>query len=305
MRRLVAVLLSMSLLATGGCGPAIRGGPPSTLDVPADTSDTDRTSKMRLSLAGRDLLLADTDAKRNDVLGPRLVLIDQVYETYVSNLRRDKAIMDLATGLAGLAIGVAGTLTDGVTAKTNYAAAGTLLSGGVAIVDQTLFYEQTVLALVAAMDASRAQVRLTIETGMTKDLDTYPGRDAFRDLQAYERAGTLLAAISYVSATSRGIQSDAEADLKNVRDIVKLSPQQIDLKACSTRSLFTANPKRTAPALLKAAQALGVTVDDADKSDADKIAAQLRALNRDADPAGVAKINKALADAGVLNDCTS
>lgn len=305
MRWLIVLLVSLTLLSTSGCGPAIRGGPPSTLDVPADTSDTSSTNPIRLSLAGRDLLLAATDVERNEVLGRRLVLVDQVYETYIKDLRRDKAVMDLATGLAGLAIGVAGTLTDGIAAKTNYAAAGTLLSGGVAIVDQTLFYEQTVLALVAAMDANRAQVRLAIETAMTGDLEKYPGRDAFRDLQTYERAGTLLAAITYVSATSHGIQSDAEAEIKKVRDIVKLSPQQIDLKTCSTRSLFATNPKRTVPALLKAAQTLGVDIDDAEKSDANAIAAQLRASNRDADAAGVAKINKALADAGMLIDCAS
>lgn len=304
MRWALILFISMALFASTGCGPAIRGGPPSTLDAPIDDGGG-TPSEMQLSAAGSELLAVDTDAERNDVLARRLVLIDQVYEVYISDLRRDKAVMDLATGLAGLAIGVAGTLTDGVTAKTNYAAAGTLLSGGVAIVDQTLFYEQTVLALVSAMDANRAQVRLSIEKSMAKSIVEYPGRNAFRDLQAYERAGTLLAAIAYVGATASGIQSDAEAELKNVRDIVKLTPQQIDLKACSTRSLFAANPKRTAPALLQVAEALGVDVPDADKSDATKIAAQLRSWNRDTDAAGVARLNKALADAGVLIDCTA
>lgn len=299
MRWLALLLISTMLFAAGGCGHAIRGGPASTLNTSVGANNEN------LPLAGRELLAATSDAQRNDVLNARLVLIDQSYETYVVALRHDKTVMDLATGLAGLAIGVAGTLSDGVAAKTNYAAAGTLLTGGTAIVDKTLFYEQTVLALVAAMDANRTQVRLAIETGMTKGLDVYSGPDAFRDLQAYERAGSLLAAVTYISTTSHGIQSDAEADLKNVRDIVKLSPQQIDLKACSTRSLFSTNAKRTAPALLKVAATLGVTVADADKSDADTIAAQLRDWNRNADPAGVAKMNQALADAGVLVDCAS
>ncbi|UXI70534.1 hypothetical protein [Tahibacter amnicola] len=295
--RIVRVMVLAGLVGLAGCGRAIRGGPVSTLDQPAN--DTNPS----FPLAGQELLAAQTPDIRNQILQRRLVLIDQLYEGYVAGLRRDKSVMDLATGLAGLALGVAGTLTDSVTAKTNYAAAGTLLTGGAAVIDQTLFYEQTVLALVAAMDANRAQVRLQIENGMRGNLQDYAGDNAFRDLQAYERAGTLLSAITYIHTTSKGIQSDAEAEIQQTRDIVQLTPQETDLKACTTRSLMSSNPKRTAPAMLTAANALNLSVSDANKDNATAIAAQLRQLNRDASAADVARINKALSDAGVLINC--
>ena len=287
------LLLLVGVLA--GCGHSIRGGPRSTLDqVALGTPST-------LPAAGQELLAAASTEQRNDLLNRRLMMIDQAYVTYINGLRKEKTVTDLATGLAGLALGVAGTLTDGIAAKTNYAAAGTLLAGGSAIVDQTLYYEQTVLALVSAMDANRALVRLTILRGMNEDMAEYTASDAYADLIAYERAGSLLAAIGYVQATAKEAQQVSEGQ---IRDIVPLPPGVRASKACSTRSLFASNPRRTTANLLTAAATLKIDVPADEKADADKIAERIRQLNRDATPDGVAGINAALAKAGVLTDCS-
>ncbi len=246
-------------------------------------------------------MAATSVAQRNQLLQRRLIMIDAAYVDFISTLRRQKTMTDLATSLAGLAIGVAGTLTDGVAAKTHYAAAGTLLTGGTAVVDQTLYYEQTVIALVAAMDANRAALRLNILRGMNEDLGAYTADDAYADLQAYERAGTLLSAIGYIQATAKQAKDAADSD---IRDIVALTPAQYDAKACNTRSLFKNNPKRTAASLQTAAGTLGLTVPDSEQSDANAIAARISQLNRDADTDGIARINAALSSAGVLIDCT-
>ncbi|TDR37870.1 hypothetical protein DFR29_12344 [Tahibacter aquaticus] len=278
-----------------GCGHSIRGGPHSTLNQAALGTPSS------LPAAGQELLAAASPEQRNALLDRRLMMIDQAYVTYINGLREEKTLTDLATGLAGLALGVAGTLTDGVAAKTNYAAAGTLLAGGSAIVDQTLYYEQTVLALVSAMDANRATVRLTIVRGMNQDMAEYTASDAYADLIAYERAGSLLAAIGYVQATAKEAQQLSEGQ---IRDIIPLPPGVRGSKACSTRSLFASNAKRTAANLLTAAAALKIDVPADEKTDADKIAERIRQLNRDATPEGVASINAALARAGVLVDCS-
>ncbi|MGA7436686.1 MAG: hypothetical protein WBW32_00995 [Luteibacter sp.] len=108
----------------------------------------------------------DDPNKLNPVIKRRLMIIDQAYQNYVTGLRQEKTRSDFITGISAIAIGVAGTLTESAGVKTNYAAAGTLLAGGTVLASKTLYYEQTVLALVAAMDASRADVRLKILTSM-------------------------------------------------------------------------------------------------------------------------------------------
>lgn len=291
------LLLALLLLLLAGCSQAIRGGAPTTLDRPSSASASEPNP---LPVAAQELVDATSTTQRNQLLQRRLIMIDAAYVDFISTLRRQKTVTDLATSLAGLAIGVAGTLADGVAAKTNYAAAGTLLTGGAAVVDQTLYYEQTVIALVAAMDANRAAVRVNILRGMNQDLANYTADDAYADLQTYERAGTLLAAIAYVQSTAKQAKDAADSD---IRDIVALTPAQYDAKVCNTRSLFKSNPKRTAANLMSAAGTLGLSVPAASQSDANAIAAQISQLNRDTDADGVGRIATALSGAGVLVDC--
>ncbi|GMV30126.1 MAG: hypothetical protein AMXMBFR59_22510 [Rhodanobacteraceae bacterium] len=295
-RALALLVLLLTLL--GGCSQAIRGGAPTTLNAPSSVAPG---APDPLPVAAQELVDAGSVAARNQVLQRRLIMIDAAYGEFISTLRRQKTMTDLATSLAGLAIGVAGTLTDGAAAKTHYAAAGTLLTGGAAVVDQTLYYEQTVIALVAAMDANRAAVRVNILKGMNQDLANYAPDDAYADLQTYERAGTLLAAIGYIQATAKQAKDAADEDIRN---IVALTPAQYDAKVCNTRSLFKANPKRTAANLMNAATTLGLSVAPADQANANAIAAQISQLNRDADTDGISRIAAALSSAGVLIDCT-
>lgn len=296
-RRGWTLLLMLALLLLGACSQAIRGGAPTTLDRPSSASPG---SPDPLPAAAQELVDATSAAQRNQLLQRRLIMIDAAYVEFISTLRRQKTVTDLATSLAGLAIGVAGTLADGVAAKTNYAAAGTLLTGGAAVVDQTLYYEQTVIALVAAMDANRAAVRANILRSMNQDLANYAADDAYADLQTYERAGTLLAAIAYVQSTAKQAKDVSDGE---IRDIVALTPVQYDAKVCNTRSLFKNNPKRTAANLMSAAGTLGLSVPADTQADANAIAAQISQLNRDADADGVGRINAALGSAGVLISC--
>lgn len=291
-------LLWMLLALLGGCSHAIRGGAPTTLNEPSSPT---AGSPNPLPVAAQELVDATSVAQRNQLLQRRLIMIDAAYVDFISTLRRQKTMTDLATSLAGLAIGVAGTLTDGVTAKTNYAAAGTLLAGGTAVVDQTLYYEQTVLALVAAMDANRAAIRVNLLKGMNQDLATYSAGDAYADLQSYERAGTLLSAIGYIQAQAK--QAKDQSD-DTIRNIVALTPVQYDAKTCNTRSLYKNNPKRTAANLMNAANTLGISVAPADQTDANAIAEQIKQLNIDANPDDIGHIAAALSNAGVLIDCT-
>jgi hypothetical protein len=296
-----AVLLGSVLVLSAGCTYAVRGGPPTSLDArtPKERTVQPENEKDGLAQAGQQLLAATDDNGRNETLRAYVMLIDQRYAEFVGNLRKDKTWTDLTTGLAGLALGVAGTLTDAVAAKTNYAAAGTLLAGGAAVMDKSLYYEQTILALVAAMDANRAEARLVLVTGMERPFADYSSAEAYNDLINYERAGTLLGATGYIQTTSKKAESGTNED---IRQIAHLSSDQRAHRKCSTLSLLPKNPDRTLAHLQAAATKIGITIDAADQNDAEKIAAKLRDANRqrESDPEW---IYTRFQQAGLITSC--
>lgn len=288
--RMVLLLLLLSFLC--GCTEAIQGGPKSTMDKIAN--------KDSLTEAGLKLDNSKSKEDRNEVINQRLIIIDNAYAKYITDLGIEKKQSDMLTGLGGIMLGIAGTLTDSVAAKTNYAATGTLLAGGAALADKTVYFEQTIRALVAAMDASRSQVRLDIYRSMEKDTTEYTSSAAYYDLVRYERAGTLLSAIAFVQSTSKNSQEKADEE---IREIVKLTVDQRQEKTCSSRSLFASNPLRNHANLIAAAKTLQVELDTNELADDEKIAAKLRQLNRDANSTQVADIFNALKSNGLITSC--
>src|SRR5437899_1909788 len=83
-------------------------------------------------------------------------------------------------------------------------------------IDADLFYQKTMPALVAQMDAQRRTVLANILQGLSQGLDLYPLQQGLRDVDSYYAAGTIPGAISGV-VTDAGAKSE-EADIKISRD---------------------------------------------------------------------------------------
>jgi hypothetical protein len=278
-----------------GCTDNVRGGPTKVLRVSADghagvTSDTQAVA------AKDDFVAVESKDERDKRIVKALIMIDQRYESFVQDLNHDRTLLDAGSGVAAVALGVAGTLTEATRAKTNLAAGAALLAGSTAVIDKTVFYEKTVSALVAAMDAGRSEVLIRIRAGMSQDVDVYRPSDAWRDLLGYERAGTLLGAVGYVQATS---QTTADDNAKKLRGICDLTVEERKQKVCATRSLASTNAKRSLTALSAAAKALGI---DGGTS-ADEIANALQDHIRDACPPEIGRIRDAFQEAALLSDC--
>jgi hypothetical protein len=58
-----------------------------------------------------------------------------------------------------------------------------------------VYFDRTVPALVGAMEASRTRLRASILAGLQRPASEYPLQQAWTDVQAYEAAGSLDAAI--------------------------------------------------------------------------------------------------------------
>lgn len=281
--------------AIQGCADNVRGGPSTTLHVTSDGHAGLSTGTQAVA-PGDDFVEVGSKDDRDKRIVKALIVIDERYESFVQDLNHDRTLLDAGSGIAAVALGVAGTLTSATQAKTNLAAGAALLAGSTAVIDKTVFYEKTVTALVAAMDAGRSEVLVRIRAGMAQELNVYRPSDAWRDLLGYERAGTLLGAVGYVQATS---QNTADDNAKKLRGICDLTDAERKEKVCATRSLASANPKRTLATLSAAAKSLGVEGGSTD----DEIANALQGHIRDACSPEIGKIRDAFQEAALLTDC--
>lgn len=284
--KLARVTVVGLVTALAACGIGLRGGPGSTMNAVAGVSPATKPDMRAPPISGPALTEAAVNLLncgenvgcKEFVIDERLMLIDDSYHAFVTRLNQEKTNSDLASGLVELVLGVAGTMSHSITAKTNLAAAGTVVSGSEAVFNQSVFFEKTVTALIAAMDAARAQVRLNIRTSIKNGFDQYPVSDVYRDLIAYERAGTLLGAIGYVQTSSKNAQDSSD---KEIRAIVKLTPAQLSEKVCSGNSLGISNKQNwTAEAMRNVADTVGVKVDQNDLYDAVAIAKDIRTFNQ-------------------------
>src|SRR5262249_53200582 len=121
------------------------------------------TDKLTAAESEIDTFLSATDAAgRNAFMRKMLALIDIRFSEFVGQLDAQKKDADAGTALATAGLSIAGTLVGSENAKTNLAAATAFLTGGKETIDKTYFYEKSVPALVAAMNAARNEVRLQI-----------------------------------------------------------------------------------------------------------------------------------------------
>lgn len=277
-----------ALVLLSACTPAFRGAPPGSLKEPA------AEVAQSLDAAAQDLVACTDKPCIDRVIAQRMMLIDQRYAEFVQRLRQEKTRVDFAAGIAGLVAGLAGTMADSVKAKTNYAAAGTLISGSDAVANQVLYYEQTVIALIAAMDANRAGARLALKQLIAGG--TAAVEDIYAALLSYERAGTLLGAITFVQANAETARAVSEDQLKA---IYPLTATQLDQKTCITNSLV---PGDLDAGKLRAAS-VAVGLDPAADASADALRLGLRQFNRAADPAQVGQLHAALQAQGLLGAC--
>jgi hypothetical protein len=149
---------------------------------------------------------------RDQVVTLRLLAIDARYQAFVQELRGARAGVGLGADLLTLVLGGLGTFIAGDATKSILAAGTATVAGARVSFDKNLFYDQTLPAIVAQMDAERNRQLLVIRAGLAKEEDSYSLPDAFFDLSQLERLGSIETAIKRIteSATSQAKQTSDE-----------------------------------------------------------------------------------------------
>ena len=169
---------------------------------------------------------------RDKIVALRLLAIDAQYRTFVTELRGAKSGVALGADIATLVLGGLGTFVAGETTKSILAAATAVIAGTRVSIDKNLFYDQTLPAIVAQMDAERSKQRLIIEQNLLRGATQYSLADALKELSEYERLGSIETGIRKITGAATEEANKAENALKTfqrTKDFV--SPDMTKLRA--------------------------------------------------------------------------
>lgn len=221
----LAVILSISVAALGlnGCA-TMEGSPRRLFDDAASMSLVNR-----YPIDGAITLFSLPDTAENNQLRGGLTrqqfrdmvviiymnAMDGRYHEFRRALSSERRQTDLGMDLAVLGFtGWASVARESIVNNLSAIAAG--FAGARNSINRNLYFDQTLPALISAMDAQRFRARAQMMRNLQRSDGDYPLPTAFSDLFAYEVASTLDSAISEITADAAQNRDDAARELANV-----------------------------------------------------------------------------------------
>jgi hypothetical protein len=187
------------VIVLAGCAPL--------LGYPRDPEDTDATlpylqqyfNGVREKDYFNPTYAAQRAQIRNEIILGRLHAYDITFADFEKRLYGDGNGVTLGGDLTALVLtGLTATM-GGAATKSALGAASTGVIGAKAAIDKDLYYQKTIPALLAQMEADRLVAKLPIVAGLKLSDAEYPLIQAYIDLDAYKNAGSIPAAINAIN----------------------------------------------------------------------------------------------------------
>jgi hypothetical protein len=181
-----------------------------------------RTLSTRQEIIDHSLALSsegERQAFRNRVIDHYMGEMDRHYETFSQRLFNEG--IQLALGFDSAIIGLASAAALFEDSATDLASVISGFAGIQSAIDKNLYFDRTLPALVATMDAERTRVETGLVGRKGQGYETYSLEAAIRDLRRYQQAGTLLRAITQVTeqASTDKASADEQAILAYERQL--------------------------------------------------------------------------------------
>ena len=158
-------------------------------------------------------------AKRDLIVLSRMRAFNIQFDKYEKSLWGDGNIVTLGGDLTALALTGLATTAGGAATKTALAAAATGVIGANAAINKDLYYQRTLPALIAQMEADRSKAQLAILVGLQKPDSAYPLAAAEIDLDSLKKAGSMPTAIAQVTQTASADKQTQALKLEEVRSL--------------------------------------------------------------------------------------
>lgn len=147
---------------------------------------------------------------RDEMISQCVKAINRGYTEFKINLHRESTGTRVVTGILSASASAVGTFAKPELAK-RLAAGNAALVGASATLDKEAFYQQTLPAIEASMDANRDRILKRIVDSQLRDPNaiSYSLVSAGFDLDAYQQAGNIYAAITELTTTASREAADA------------------------------------------------------------------------------------------------
>lgn len=156
---------------------------------------------------------------RNRFVTGRLALINLHYIQFIRQFAADKAQLDTALDVMQLGVDLSTTVVGGAAVKAALGAASAGITGTRTSVEKNFFFEQTVPALITAMNAQRKEALLPIISGLKFELEDYPFAQAVTDLEAYYFAGTFVGGLQAIQRDAGVKEARLDRDINDIRQV--------------------------------------------------------------------------------------
>ena len=202
------------LLLVAWCGVLAACAP--LLGYPRDPEDTDATlTRLTPYFDGsKDVEYAHAPpaAKtniRNEIMFARMRAYDITFADFEKRLYGDGNAVTLGSDLVGLILAGLTATAGGAATKSALGAASAGVIGANTAINKDLYYQKTIPALLAQMEADRLQAKAPIVAGMKLPDEQYPLIQAYVDLDAYKNAGSIPAAINAINKDTGTAKEEA------------------------------------------------------------------------------------------------
>jgi hypothetical protein len=221
--RVIVVGAAISLLA--GCATMRYGGAPEpSSNLNTDIDELNQHFGLSTSITG--YYSKKTKDARDEFIVGRLTLMNLRYLKFIRNLTSERQLLDSATAITAMGLGLAGSMVPLALTTKILAAVSAGVAGTKEVIDKNYYFEKTIPALVAQMNAERQKALTPILEGMQKDIDQYRLEQAVVDLNNYYIAGTFAGAIQSIQADAGKKEEESKDENKRIRKLDKPTPEE-------------------------------------------------------------------------------
>ncbi|RJR36405.1 MAG: hypothetical protein C4567_13930 [Deltaproteobacteria bacterium] len=240
----VALLLLMIIACaiSGGCA-TMRNKPDQMIEV------NDRLASLKADYENKIKAFKEEEAKRyhasnkkektrvnenlkrmrNEIVDISLLAIDLNFLIWERELLRQGAGKDVFFSGAAIATDLWATLSPALSTAKIISGIKTGIDSTKLSVNKDVFFQKTIDALLITMKGNRAKKLVEIERDMKEDdIDTYPLREAERDLLQYYEAGTIAGALSGIVLEAGEKKKEAKEKKEEIKSKPKTS--QVTIK---------------------------------------------------------------------------
>ncbi|MEA3063520.1 MAG: hypothetical protein QOJ94_3301 [Sphingomonadales bacterium] len=202
-------------LSTAGCA-TFEGAPRPVTSTMANNHLTEGEAiQKQIDAADGDPL--KQRAIRNNAVWAYVRAADDQYRQFLASINKTVKGSNFGLDLAGVLVSSAGAVANG--AANELSAAAAALTGARGSINRELYFEKTLPAIEAAMQANRLRVKTQIATHLINDdVARYPLQQALADLGDYELAASLNAAIQEITTTSGNAANQEQRRYENATE---------------------------------------------------------------------------------------